>query len=330
MLVVGCSDPLNFRFRDTKFLQARIFMFTNAPWMEPLRKFADGSDFSKAFLALDLDGTALLEDHGKVFISSSVEKGVKALHDLKIPVVINTLRFPLSVITTVGEAWYQIADVPILTVLLNGSVLGYIKCSDGELHYEELAVYPMSGEEIKSMLDGVAQLKKAGIEEVLFFFYSRDWKEGETLWTPNAEKIPELQKKFVSASRVISGDVEKLAEELWRREICMTSLFIDHPKDKLMAYQHSKRNSFFTAKGVNKASGLREVAAKLNLSPAEALGAGDTEMDTFLSEVGFAVIVGEGKLPFRGRKETARVATPLELGELIFAYSGLVKQEVPL
>src|SRR5438445_10396152 len=102
----------------------------NAQWLEPLKKFAGENDLSKTFLALDLDGTALLEDHGKVFISSSVEKAVKAIHDLHIPIVINTLRFPLSVMTTVGHAWYEIADAPILTVLLNGSVLGYIKCVD--------------------------------------------------------------------------------------------------------------------------------------------------------------------------------------------------------
>ena len=65
-------------------------MEKNNHWLEPLKKFARTSDLSKAFLALDLDGTALLEDHGKVFISSSVEKGVKAIHDLKIPVVLNT------------------------------------------------------------------------------------------------------------------------------------------------------------------------------------------------------------------------------------------------
>jgi len=297
----------------------------NAQWVEPLKRFAETSHFSKAFLALDLDGTALLEDHGKVFISSSVEKGVKALHDLKMPVVLNTLRFPLSVMTTIGEAWYQIADVPILTVLLNGSALGYIKCARGELHYEELAAHPLSREEIKAMTEGVAQLTNAGIEDVIFFFYSRDWQEGETLWTPKAEKVPELRKKFISASRVISGSAEQLAEELSRREICMASLFIDHPEDALMAYQHSKRSSFFTTKGVNKASGMREVATKLGLSAADALGAGDTEMDTFLSEVGFAVIVGEAKLPFRGRRDTVRVATPLELGELIMAYGAFVK-----
>lgn len=303
-------------------------MFTDAQWHEPLRRFTEQSDPAKAFVALDLDGTALLEDQGKVFISGSVEKGVKAIHDLNMSVVVNTLRFPLSVITTVGEAWYQIADLPILTVLLNGSVLGYIKCTDGQLHYEELAAFPLSRSEIESMIEGVAQLNRSGIDDILFFYYSRDWKEGETLWTPKAEKVRELQKKYVSASRVMAGSVEQLAEELLRREICMTSLFIDRPEDTLMAYQHSKRSSFFTAKGVNKASGLREVATRLSLSPADALGAGDTEMDTFLSEVGFAVIVGEAKLPFRGRKETTRVATPLELGNLILSYAECVGRPI--
>jgi hydroxymethylpyrimidine pyrophosphatase-like HAD family hydrolase len=298
---------------------------TKPSWTKSLTRFAQAQDRSKALLALDLDGTALLEDHGKVFISSSVEKGVKALHDLEIPVVLNTLRFPLSVMSTVGEAWYHIADVPILTVLLNGSVLGYIKCIDDKLQYEEIAAFPLTPAEIKAMLEGVTQLCRAGIDDVLFFFYPRDWREGEILWTPKNDKVAGLRKKFVSASRVISGSVEQLSEELLRRPICMTSLFIDRPEDTLMAYQHSKRNSFFTAHGINKASGLRAVADRLKLDPAEAFGAGDTEMDTFLTEVGFAVIVGKLKLPFRGRKETIRVETPLELGDLILAYADLLK-----
>lgn len=303
-------------------------MNKQTPWEKPLRRFAEASDTSKTFLALDLDGTALLEDHGKVFISSSVEKGVRSIHDFEIPVVLNTLRFPMSVINTVGEAWYQIADMPILTVLLNGSVLGYIKCSAGKLQYEELAAFPLTHAEIETMLKGIRQLIEGGIEDILFFFYSRDWKEGETLWTPKKERVAALEKKFVSASRVFSGAVDQLAEELLRREICMASLFVDRPQDTLMAYQHSKRNSFFTTKGVNKASGLRAVAEKINRSCEQALGAGDTEMDTFLSEVGFAVIVGEAKLSYRGRTETIRVSTPQELGELMLAFAGFLKQKV--
>jgi hydroxymethylpyrimidine pyrophosphatase-like HAD family hydrolase len=298
---------------------------TETVWHENLRRFVETSSKTQGFLALDLDGTALLEDKGKVFISSSVERGVKAVHDLKMPVILNTLRFPLSVMNTIGEAWYQIADVPILTILLNGSVLGYIKRTNNGLHYEELAAYPLKQEEITGLLEGIHQLCRAGVDDILLFFYSRNWQEGESLWTANPEKVPGLKKKYVSASRVFSSPVEQLAEELAQRQVCMTSLFIDRPEDTLMAYQHSKRSSFLTAQGVNKASGLREVAAHLHLSPIDALGAGDTEMDTFLAELGLAVIVGEAKLPFRGRKETVRVATPLELGELILAYADLAK-----
>jgi len=305
-------------------------MRAHAEWAEPLKKFVLGTHPTRTFLVLDLDGTALLEDHGKVFISGSVEKGVKCLYDLKVPVVLNTLRFPLSVMTTVGEAWYHIADAPILSVLLNGSVLGYIKCRDEHLIFEELAAFPLSSEEVTALVGGVAQLAKSGIDDMLLFYYSRDWQKGETLWTPEAERVPSLQKKFVSASRVISGPLEALPEEMLRLEICMASLFIDRPEDTLMAYQHSKRNNFITAKGVNKASGLRAMAAKLDLNCADALGAGDTEMDTFLSEAGFAVLVGEAKLPFRGRQETVRVSTPLELGELIVAYANGLSEKAGL
>jgi hydroxymethylpyrimidine pyrophosphatase-like HAD family hydrolase len=304
-------------------------MNSHAEWEEPLGRFAKSIDLQRTFLALDLDGTALLEDQGKVFISSSVEKAVKAIHDLNIPIAINTLRFPLSVMNTVGKEWYQIAEAPILTVLLNGSVLGYIKVEGEKMRYEEVAAYPMSREELKTLLDGMGQLLKDKIEDIILFYYSRNWQEGETLWTPKAERVPALQKKFVSASRVISGTVEQLAEELFAREICMCSLFIDRPQDTLMAYQHSKRNNFFTAKGVNKAFGLREVANKIGRFPDEALGAGDTEMDSFLSEVGCAVIVGNAKLSYRGRKETIRVASPLDLGNLVLGFANLLQANIP-
>src|SRR5882724_9560931 len=242
-------------------------MDTTPDWMEPLRKFAEAAQPSTTFLSLDLDGTALLEDHGKVFISSSVEKGVKALYDLKVPILINTLRFPLSVLNTVGQARCQIANNPIPTVLLNGSVLGYVRCDHGELSYEEIAAYPLGTDEIQAMLGGITQLSKSGIDDLLLFFYARDWRDGETLWTPCPEKLLALKKKYVSASRVFSCRPDELASELLQREICMTSLFIDRPEDTLMAYQHSKRNSFFTARGVDKSSGLRALAARFSLDP---------------------------------------------------------------
>jgi hydroxymethylpyrimidine pyrophosphatase-like HAD family hydrolase len=291
---------------------------------ETLRKFVRARNFAQGMLALDLDGTALLEDRGKVFISSSVEKGVKALHDLGQPVVVNTLRFPLSVIRTIGDAWYQIADVPILTVLLNGSVLGYIKRQNGKLIYEELAAFPMRREELRALVGGIRQLIAGGIDDMLLFFYTRDWTAGETVWTPKEAKVAGLQAKYVSAARVLSGSADLLEEWLSEGEVCMASLLIDRPEDTLMAYQHSKRNSFFTRKGIDKASGIREIGQRFGLSLADSFGAGDTEMDTFLSEVGLAVIVGDGALPFRGTVDTMRVDSPLELGEAILYLAGLL------
>ena len=94
-----------------------------------------------------------------------------------------------------------------------------------------------------------------------------------------------------------------------------------------MAYQHSKRNSFFTRRGVDKASGLKEMAKLLNLSLADSVGAGDTGMDSFLNEVGLAVIVGGSDLPFKGKSDTLRVASPPKLGSLIHAMAQLAGKE---
>jgi hydroxymethylpyrimidine pyrophosphatase-like HAD family hydrolase len=294
---------------------------------ERLRKFVAARNFTHGMLVLDLDGTALLEDRGKVFISSSVEKGLRAIHDLGGTVVVNTLRFPLSVIRTIGEAWYQIVNAPILTVLLNGSVLGYIKSKSGALIYEEIAAFPMTGEDLQIILDGVRQLMTAGIDEILLFYYTRDWQRGETLWTPDQNRVPALQAKYVSASRVLSGGPDRLEEWLCEGEICMASLFIDRPEDTLMAYQHGKRNSFFTRKGIDKASGLREIAKRFDLSLPDSVGAGDTEMDTFLSEVGFAITVGRATLPYCGLIDTMHVSSPAELGEAIMHFADLLPEK---
>jgi hydroxymethylpyrimidine pyrophosphatase-like HAD family hydrolase len=95
-----------------------------------------------------------------------------------------------------------------------------------------------------------------------------------------------------------------------------------------MAYQHSKRNSFFTRKGVDKAYGLKEIAKYFKVSLDHSVGAGDTEMDSFLSEVGLAVIVGGADLRFRGKSDTLRVGNPSDLGELLSAMAEAARKPV--
>jgi len=285
--------------------------------LEKLRRFFDDHDFSKGCLALDLDGTALTEDRGRIFIPTTVQEGIRALHQFNRPVILNTLRFPLSVIRTIGNEWYELSDIPVPTVLLNGSILGNIHCVGERLEYEEITAYPMTEREIKLVLDGVKELLGKGVDEILLFYYARDWRLGEALWTPREERIDTLKKKFGSASKVVSCSLEELSDELHSQDMCMVSLFVDQPEDTLMAYQHSKRNSFFTRKGVDKAYGLEQIAKQFKVSLDDSVGAGDTGMDTFLSTVGLAVMVGGADLPFRGKSDTLRVGNPIELGEFL-------------
>jgi hydroxymethylpyrimidine pyrophosphatase-like HAD family hydrolase len=280
--------------------------------------FIEHSQFERrGAVVLDLDGTALLEEQRKVFISGSVERGIKSIDNIGRPVVINTLRFPLSVIRTVGEEWYRITDNPIPTVLLNGALLGYIHKGEYGLEYDELAAYPMDSNEIRSFVEGVRELVESGIHDLVIFYYPRDWKTGEVVWTPEEEKMEHLEEKYPSASEVISCEINALRERLEDSEVCMALLLVDRPEDKLMAYQHSKRSSFFTHEGVDKAYGMRQLGDRLDLSLKDSIGAGDTEMDIFLKELGFAIFVGNPQLSYRGIVNTVAVKDPRELGDLI-------------
>jgi hydroxymethylpyrimidine pyrophosphatase-like HAD family hydrolase len=117
---------------------------------------------------------------------------------------------------------------------------------------------------------------------------------------------------------VTAVEFEKLREQLLHEEFCMIFLLIDVPQDKLMAYQHTKRSSFFTHKGVDKLSGARSLATHLGLDLMHCLGAGDTEMDVFLNGTGLAVLVGNNELEFRGQLQTIKLKNALELGALLF------------
>ena len=97
----------------------------------------------------------------------------------------------------------------------------------------------------------------------------------------------------------------------------MIFILIDAPEDQLMAYQHTKRSNFITHKGVDKLLGAHTMAELLNCELRQCLGAGDTEMDSFLDGVGLALIVGGQDLKFRGLVDTIRLKDSDELGSLL-------------
>lgn len=288
-------------------------------------EFAVGSGFTEhGGVIIDLDGTAVHEENGRVVIPRPVELGLKALYDRGRPVVLNSLRFPLSIMRTFGKEWLAISNSPIPVVSMNGSQIGHVQRDDkGELCFEEVTAFPLTSNEIDAVITGVEALLDDNIRDVLLFYYPRDWRMGEIIWTPAAEKVQHVREKYLSASAVTAVELDKLQEQLHQEEICMIFLLIERPADDLMAYQHSKPSSFFTTKGVDKLTGAKAAADYIGFDMRASLGAGDTPMDTFLSGVALAVHVGPIDLEFRGLMNTIRVANSFELGDVLFRLAGI-------
>jgi hydroxymethylpyrimidine pyrophosphatase-like HAD family hydrolase len=289
-----------------------------------LDRFVAESGFaSRGAVFTDIDGTAVHEHEGRLAIPSVVEYGLKRLYDAGRPVVLNSLRFPLSVIRSFGSEWYRISGTPIPTIALNGSQIGRVMPdASGQLSFEELEAFPLRPAEIEEMLRGVRGLVANGVDELLVFYYPRDWRAGEQIWTPSSQRVEGIAAKYRSASTVLATPLDALEAALLAEPVCMIFLLIDLPEDRLMAYQHTKRTSFFTHEGVDKLRGAEEMARVLGVALEDCVGAGDSELDTFLRGVGLAVIVGNSDLDFRGRHTTLRVSSSLELGELLFRLAG--------
>jgi hydroxymethylpyrimidine pyrophosphatase-like HAD family hydrolase len=301
-------------------------MALTAELQEDLKGLIETLHFKEAGgVITDLDGTALHEDQGKVFIPKTVELGYKRLLDLGRPFVLNTLRFPQSVLRTFGRAWYRVSNAPIPTVTLNGSLLGYVTQSgDGEMSFEEIAAYSMTHEEIDNTLAVVQKLLDDGLKQILVFYYPRDWRVGEVIWTPLADEVMAVKNKYVSASSMSAVELGKLRDQMHAEEICMIFLLLNIAQEKLMAYQHTRRDNFVTHAGVDKLFGAHRIAEHLKFDLAASIGAGDTEMDRFLAGVGLAVIVGKLPVSYHGLVSTIHLADSSELGELLFEVGDLI------
>lgn len=304
-------------------------MVINAEAETKLQQFIGASSFATSGLVItDLDGTAVHEFQGRIQIPKEVELGLMRHYERGRPLVLNSLRFPLSVIRTFGQDWYKLSNAPIPTVTLNGSLLGLVKKTDeDELVFEETAAFPLTEDEILEALKGVQGLLDGGIKNILVFYYPRDWRIGEVIWTPVAENTTAVKEKYLSASAVTAVEFPKLQEQMLAEEVCMIFLLIEAPEDQLMAYQHTKRSNFITHKGVDKLFGARAMADLLKCDLRDSLGAGDTELDNFLAGVGLALLVGNNELSFRGTVETIKLNNSSELGSLLFRAAELCREQ---
>jgi hypothetical protein len=148
---------------------------------------------------------------------------------------------------------------------------------------------------------------------------------GEIIWTPVAERVLPVKEQYVSASSVTAVELPKLRELMSAEEICMIFLLVDATAEQLMAYQHTRRSNFFTTNGVDKLFGAHRMAEVLQFDLKRSLGAGDTELDSFLAGVGLAVLVGPLQLEFKGLINTFRLRDSFELGEVLFRLAEMVK-----
>jgi hydroxymethylpyrimidine pyrophosphatase-like HAD family hydrolase len=297
---------------------------------QQLQNFFNQSHFEeRGAVITDLDGTAIHEFEGRYSIPQSVELGLNKVYELGRPVVLNTLRFPLSVIRTFGREWYKISNAAIPTVLMNGSQLGYIvQDRNGEFAYEEITAFPLRPQEINNPLQIIENLAREGVSDLLVFYYPRNWKLGEIIWTPVKDRVEAVGKKYLSASTVYSSSVQELKDDLLSQEICMIFLLIEIPQDKLMAYQHTKRSNFFTRERTDKQSGAEEIARQLKFELRHSVGAGDSEMDNFLKVVGLAIHVGNPFLNYEGLVPPIKLKNSSEFGELLFQLAAMQRSVI--
>jgi hydroxymethylpyrimidine pyrophosphatase-like HAD family hydrolase len=275
----------------------------------------------------DLDGTAVHESEGRIVIPKSVSHGLTELRRLGRPIVLNTLRFPMNVIETFGQEWYEVSGAPLPLVSLNGSVVGHLReGSNGAIEFREASVTPVPSSTCDALLAELEQLLGRGIDDVVLFYYPRDWRAGERLWTPVAARHAGLRDRYRSAADVSSEPLSRLASTLAACEPCMLFVLVDASHDELMAYQHARPNQFVTAPGIDKAAGAETAARLMGIDLGASVGAGDTLMDCFLASVGLALRVGAGGLPFSGRHSTVDLPDSLALGEFWFRLADLMRR----
>ena len=289
--------------------------------LDALRFFLGASRFrTHGVVMTDLDGTAVLEREGRIYLPPSVERGLQRVHAHGRPVIANTLRFPLSVINVFGAEWHRVTGANLPLVSMKGSQIGQVvRAASGEFNFEEWQATTLAAAEIEEVLVGVEGMVAHGLDDLLVFFYPRDWRRGERIWTPMAKRVEAVASKYRSASEVMSGPCEALRQALHAEPVCMIFLLIDAPQDRLMAYQHTNRSSFFTHGGTGKVDGAISMARRLGFDLCDCVGAGDASTDDFLAEVGYAVIVGNAELDYKGVRHTARVSDVAALGELLGA-----------
>ena len=282
-----------------------------------IQHFASHPDFRpQGGLMTDLDGTIVQHRDGNYLIPPEVQAGLNNLYQVNCPIILNTIRFPISIIKTFAAILYPIAGNSIPVISLNGSQWGYIsRGQDGEFSFTEAGAHPLKPADIKSFIANIQLLIQNKVPNIVAFYYPRDWTKGEIIWAAEEGRVAELTQKYKSASRVYSSSLSILEMNLAAEEISMIYLMIKKDLIQGSHLQHDLKD-FYTATGVNKLMGAHAFVNQLGRNLKHFIGGGDTPMDVFLQETGAVIKVGDLPLHFSCQATIMPVKTVAEMGEV--------------
>lgn len=273
-------------------------------------------------LITDLDGTIVQHQEGNYIIPMEVQAGLQHLYQGDCAVILNTIRFPVSIIKTFAAILYPIAQNPLPVISLNGSQWGYILATEnGEFSFTEAGATPLKPEELQHFIADLKLLIQNKVPNITVFYYPRDWTKGEIIWSAEEDRVAEITQTYQSASRVYSSSLEILEENLLAEDISMIYLLV---KKSLIPGAHLQHNlkDFYTSAGVNKLAGAHAFINQLGRNLQYFIGAGDTPMDVFLKETGAVIKVGSLSLGFDCQQAILPVDTVAEIGEVFVQIAG--------
>ena len=278
--------------------------------------FSNRLDFiNKGGLMTDLDGTVIQERNGKHLIPAEVQQGLTDIYDTSCPIILNTIRFPLSVIKTFAFDWYHMSKTSVPLVSLNGSQIGYIDIDKkSNFTFQEVDAFPLREEDVKKFISDIEEILGNG-GSVMAFYYPRKWSKGEIIWTPEKEKVSEIKAKYRSASHVYSTNIQSFKEDLEAEDISMIFLLATI-MDANASYLHTNHKNFYTRQNVDKLHGAKKIISYLDREIENFIGAGDTPMDVFLKDVGQVIKVGNMDLNFHCKSPTIQLEHVPDIGEV--------------
>lgn len=282
-----------------------------------IQDFVSQPDFRQyGGVITDLDGTIVQHQDGNYFVPAQVQAGLKNLYQANCPIILNTLRFPISIIKTFASVLYPIAQNSIPVISLNGSQWGYIlPGANEEYSFTEVGAQPLRPAEIKNFMADIRLLVQQKLPHIAAFYYPRDWTKGEIIWSAEEDRVAEMKQTYKSASWIYSSSLSVLEKNLAAEEISMIFLLV---KKDLIQGAHLQHNikDFYTTANINKLTGAHAFVNQLRRNLKHFIGAGDTPMDVFLKETGAVIKVGNLPLDFSCQATILPVETVSEIGEV--------------